>query len=387
MSTPQHTKLWLLAIGLLVAAVVGGFVLTVQSCSDGDGNGQRAKSAPKRPKPTGPWTVTLPSGVTVELVGVSEHSMDGAWQANSPWWAPDGTPLPQAPRKNFGRSGGHAQGKPRQIELMVRMDGEFPGTYGRAWEYFDPDTGERLGGTGWSSSGDVCIGYIFVTVEQPALTVKFGVAATEWEVIASSDETGGETTSRGPFGAAFAPAEEEDGKVKVTAFHNVSDRDVRVVAIVNTDSDDSDNTGDVIASTWHGSRSPANHPAATYPNQIEVSFSGVNLEDIQEFQVQVRPYEWAEFKDVALYPDWPEDSPALSAVEGGDSDALKSRRTVLESQYTDLLNRYGDQHRSVKLLKEKIDALNEQIDELLRANHDRPNGPAFPTDDAINTND
>jgi len=230
----------------------------------------------------GSWRQTLPSGVTVELLGVSEHPSKG-----KPWWRPDGSPLPQAP---YERVTGEVFAQPDQrgLEFAIRL-GNVP----------EVGMGERLtfepgltyaGHGGLTAEGKMIPNLEAVAAIVPAglhtLTVKYGVAPGPWATIGSSEGRGSSSSSRGGVSMAFSPAVEKDGTVLIPVAHNVSDKDVRVVAIdkmkkvVTASSSSGDAAGDV--------------------HQITASFSGVRLADIKEFQLQARPYEWATFKNVSL---------------------------------------------------------------------------------------
>ena len=87
---------------------------------------------------------------------------------------------------------------------------------------------------------------------------------------------------------SFSQATEKDGAVVVSVAHNVTDQDVRVVAV--------NKAGKEIRS---GSSKAG---SAGVVCQITPTFANVSLQDIKEFRLQVRPYQWAEFKNVSLQP-------------------------------------------------------------------------------------
>ncbi len=69
------------AVGVAIVAIV----VTLLSLAVLSPRATEAKSANE-------FTITLPNGVQIELLGVSRHQLEG-----KTWWRPDGTPLKQAP--------------------------------------------------------------------------------------------------------------------------------------------------------------------------------------------------------------------------------------------------------------------------------------------------
>ena len=260
----------LLAIAILVIAFTV-YVLTETAT--------RARQAAV--STNGAWLQRLPSGVTVELLGVSEHPSKG-----KPWWRPDGSPLQQAP---YEKTTGEVFPQQQGLEFAIRL-GKMPEALSGELFAFEPAL-TYAGHGGLNAEGKSIPNIRAVAAIVPSglhtLTVKYGVASGPWDTVGSTKGEGSSSSSRaGGVSMAFSPAVEKDGAAVISIAHNISDKDVRVVAI--------DKKGQVIAA-----RSSSGDSAGDV-HQTTATFTGTRLADIKEFQLQARPYEWATFKNVSL---------------------------------------------------------------------------------------
>jgi hypothetical protein len=235
-------------------------------------------------QPTEDWKITLPSGVTVEMIGVSENPSDG-----KQWWRPDGSPLAQRPYSHL-RASMSPGANERGNEFAVRLANLPKDGVGTRWE-FDPSTSYGGGGQVFEAGDAIpqlrAVAAITST-SQDVITVKLGVAAGPWITLAESSSRGSSSGGRGNAAVSFSPTHEEDTAVVVTVAHNVEDRDVRVIAV--------DNGGKELT--------PGRSATGTAGNvrQLTCTFHNVRLSEIKEFRLQARPYEWAVFKNVSLMP-------------------------------------------------------------------------------------
>jgi hypothetical protein len=256
-----------------IADVIGRVVFNTRSTARPTQPATQAESSP--------WRATLPSGVRVELLGVSENPSSG-----KPWWRPDGSPLAPAP---FAGIGGRAYPQPGAAgrEFAVRLGNLPREEAGSRWA-FDPPV-SFAGGGPVIVNGKAVRELRGIAVLAPAgrdtITVKYGVAAGPWTTVADAGRE--PATSSGKIAVTFSPAIEKDGGIVRTVTHNAADCDYRVVAV--------DNTGREIPGATESSGSAAF-------TQLTVTFPGLRLADVKEFRFQTRPYEWAEFKNVALRP-------------------------------------------------------------------------------------
>jgi len=315
--------------------------------SAGSGQASSGQSTQPAGVSDSPWRVKLPSGVTVELVGVSENPAPGVKR----WWRPDGTPLAGAPshypeaaqtRQDLDPPGNEFvinvigvpfPCKPGDFEAVKRIQQDPPDPLPTSEPDLKPGQVHvqfRMTAAGWTwrdmilppvdTPNGARYSWVYVLVQsfprsQERTTINMGFGAGDWQTLAT-DTINGEASSRSFAGirgtnldVSFAASFEADwtnerDKAKhqmtahVTVAHNVpADQQVRVVAILM------DGT-EAIAGT---------NPEITDGRlqQITQSFrrgatgapkDNLSIKDIKEFRLQSRPLQWAEFKNVSLRP-------------------------------------------------------------------------------------
>jgi beta-lactamase regulating signal transducer with metallopeptidase domain len=250
------------------------------------------------------FKATLQNGAKVELVGICEHPTEG-----KKWWAPDGSILEAAPFDSIGVSISPMPGR-SAYEMAVQISGA-------------KDIGFRyaIKGTENSGSGDVkkeggqvenLYGIVFdQSKKQTSFNLRVGIAASAWETVAKqkADFQGvysyKETTWHGPV--------QQDGHTILNISHTLIEQNVRVIAI---DKQGKQHTG--------GSNSARQKEVES----IQTAFS-LSLSDIEEFQLQTRPYEWVEFKNVSLRPGVKTD--AEVAVEEPTQQAGNAEKTAAKT--------------------------------------------------------
>jgi len=282
-----------------------------------------------------PWRITFPSGVTVELVGVSEYPSEG-----KPWWRPDGSPLPQVP---YARFIGDIYFKKGQMgrEFAIRTENLPRDRASIKWA-IDIQTSSEWAGYVTILEDDRSAAAILPEALNHA-TVKVGVAAGPWKTI--SDFAGSEKKEFSVDGLTFSVstiAEEHKGdrvtRVSASTITIAEDpKGVRVKVDWNTPDQEKlevrvraiDKTGKQITGMEFGG-------AAADRNKIimrsqTVVFDGVALQDIKQFDFQSRPYNWAVFPHVSLRPR--SLSAAQPAAEGTAappaSEALQWREVLI----------------------------------------------------------
>lgn len=255
------------AIGVLFVAAIGAILLPMAAAGT-----QTAKQSP--------FTATLPNGATVELIGVCN------WPAGRPvCWKADGSALDKPVKvvRHDARTDADDYG------FMLRVRG--PEDTEVRWNNVE-------GADGWGGTCDVvdvqgsrlddCTAAVSSLPREVTRTsLRVGVAAGPWTTISTHD--GREMGYSGNAGVLWSQAFEDSGGTSVVATAEWrKDRTERIVAI--------DRAG-VMHTSPGGSVSLGNM------DQMTTRFDGFKRGQIKEFQYQVRPYEWADFKDVSLRPE------------------------------------------------------------------------------------
>ena len=246
---------------------------------------------PERSQTT--FKARLPSGVTVEFLGVSDNP-----SLNRPWWRPDGSPLAERPYDSLGDT--KSRGKDEIArEFAVRLGNlpSEPEAVGTSWEL-----GLHLGlheTSSWSRGNPMRLGtsvddlramFARVPAATKTLTVRFGLAAGPWDTLLKCGQRGNMGVAPGTrSGVIFAePIENTDKTIVAQVSYRRGYGQERIVAV--------DNKGqEHTASSTH-------NPVAADVAQLTAVFSDLSLKEIKEFRFQSRPYQWVEFRNVSLQP-------------------------------------------------------------------------------------
>lgn len=232
------------------------------------------------------WKQTLPNGATVELLGVSDPLT-----GSSQWWQPDGAPLaaPLIIRTTTVTTTGKGQ---RMFAVRVA-----PPPGGPQWvsaTYEVPGVGS-LGSTDvtLTPSGQHLPGLYAVLAGADALptsvTLRCGVAAGAWETQETQVENfAGAASGRG--NVIFSRLSEIKGSTAITVTTTLASTVAqwRVLAV--------DTTGKVYTSGGRG------RVGGNGVQQETCVFEGLPVGKVKEVRFQTRPYQWAEFKNIALHP-------------------------------------------------------------------------------------
>ena len=291
-------------VGALVAAALGVGALAALKPE------ARAQTVTQAAAPTS-WTQTLPGGATVELVGIADVPpyQEGRWRKDDPpprrgWWQPSGTPLAHAPvdsDKQMAPVGTKDMAAWRQFAVRVSPP---PGAAASSLDTtFDLSQTNGLTGNSWQQASrggrdlpDVwLVGASFSDLQKPPV-IRCGVAAGAWETLDSNSISAlyGQSVDllyqHTHVALIFSRTSEIDKNVVVTVTNTLPDTLAtwRVLAV--------DTAGKIYTSSG-GSRMGGNGV-----QQETCMFAGLPPKRIQAFLFQVRPYEWAEFRGIALKP-------------------------------------------------------------------------------------
>jgi len=251
--------------------------------------------------------VTFPSGLKVELPGLSRIPTK-----SSPFWSKDGTlldspifdsvvPITSGDRKfdpGWDLLGYYAMSVRLSGEAVENIDGIVKWDLIRSISAYS--TTGRFNGKSLYDQNMFPVSAMFLK-DTADTTVRVGIAAGDWRTIASGKHhgvyqhngnmviVGAPSEQGGPLGIlSMGPG------IYIGIHYYVGEMEFRAIAI------DKDNK--IHFSQQSGGRGKM--MKLWYTNAV---FPGLNYEDLKEFQFQVRPYEWAEFRNVPLRPNVTDD--------------------------------------------------------------------------------
>jgi RNA polymerase sigma factor (sigma-70 family) len=277
-----HAKLKLAAAALFAAA---GLAVAAGSWAQQATKEQPPAARPlqvREPAANRRWTRSFPNGATIEVVGISPYP-----SAPRSWWAPDGTPLAEAPCDPGVK---HFAGGEDDVyrAVAVRITGKPEGA----------DVAWSVSGKGHSieratRAGQDVPGLRLAAVDCPrndeSCTVTFSVAAGPWKTVVTADRATGAFASGLQKGMAYIFSEPFATRagVLLAVTYRIQGDDVRLVAI--------DREGK--------ERSPLRSSGADALgfHQVVSEFD-LTPDQVAEFRLQTRSYEHLEIKDVTLRP-------------------------------------------------------------------------------------
>ena len=242
---------------------------------------------------------TLPNGVTVELIGVCEHPSEG-----KQWWNANGKAIDIEPYDN---NPGKVFPDEKQItrEMAIKLYGK-NATVNDAhlrWEIPNSSTSSGTVEKHGQQLRDVQAVVLGVDKKNKKLDFELGIAAGKWSTKSKREiELKGILTSGViPGGITWnRPSEPEKGVTAITVVTKDTESDIRIVAVGKG--------GKIIV----GGSSDSHRDESVV--MINAEFDAP-ISEIKEFQYRSRPYEWIEFKNVSLKPNFKTDSPkAKTAV-------------------------------------------------------------------------
>ena len=277
------------AIAVLILAILGAVLLPMAVA--------QTRTAPPR------FAANLPHGISIELVGVCN------WATGKPTcWKADGS--------SFDMSM-HARewNRPRATSdygFMFKVTGRSDADLTWAID-------EAQGASGSTdivdAQGNRLEGYKAITASMTKAprqtTMRVGLAAGPWCTTWTHDGKAGRADGGDAGGVLWSQAfGDSDGlHVVASTAGGSSDADRRIVAV--------DANGKVYTA------SSTDAPSVTNISQLTATFQNLKRDDVREFRMQVRPYQWVVFEGVSLQPgvttsphvqtsSWPAASPTPS---------------------------------------------------------------------------
>ena len=258
-------------------------------------------------------TITLGSGVGVELIAVGV-----APTANgSNWWTTDGDVLPEPParvRNQFHLQSIGPGDKYVVRTLCFRLHSAVNTDASTTGYVVDPT--HHLDSDLYLHGRDIPINDAHLLPLQSAvadidlklppsekmITYRFGIASGKWQTVKSVSKD-----DVIPQGSTFLPASAGgfDPRLELSPTLSLVFRDsaggYRTQPLLSSPLPLGDEARRVIAFDREGREVPLGDDQTGYSTQ-GLDITGEKLAQIKEFRIQTRPYEWAEFKGVAVQP-------------------------------------------------------------------------------------
>jgi RNA polymerase sigma factor (sigma-70 family) len=283
MNLHRLTK-WSAALLLIGVAVGGaGMEMLARSASPQPEGGPTAEPEQNRCR------VKMGGGVTFEVVAISSFP-----SGRKTWWRPDGTPLDDPPADPLPYPY-HVPSGEELRTVLVQINDLPKDAYLRWLPTFDGGSSGHSPTRGGKKVPGLEAYIVSLRRDRATCEVKVRLAAGPWKTEVSNDGAGGTGMFVNGHKFAFgkARAYEAHGR-RMTVFavaHNFFDQDRRLVAI---------------------DRNGIGHPAVSYSagsdgdkkwviDIIDAEFP-LPPDQIKDYQVQFRPFELAEIKDIALNP-------------------------------------------------------------------------------------
>ncbi|MBN2456454.1 MAG: M48 family metalloprotease [Sedimentisphaerales bacterium] len=233
------------------------------------------------------FKATLPNGVIVELIGICEHPSKG-----KQWWRPDGEVLKDLQYELGGKIIEPTDGyQIRDLIVRIGVDEKNP-----AVKFMVPGATRTSVGRNVYLNRMNLAGHWEVRFKIASMLdstdVKVGVASGDWKSVADGFQ-GPKTRQLNLGEIEWIKMLEENGDVIVYISHNLSDKaDTRVTA------------KDIIDRVYPAYSSECKGNASLMICEYKFHLT---REKLKELQFQVRPYEWVEFKNVSLKPNFKTD--------------------------------------------------------------------------------
>jgi len=245
---------------------------------------------------TGRLIATFSGGGRLELLAVSHAN-----SSPSQWWRSDGTPELETTYEVTSPAENRELGKVSK-DMIFRMEDLPVGTDGPFFDAF-PAAGAGFGGT-VARHGQRLAKHVQARFAWPPdihrAQVRAGFAIEPWRVLATQPATGRGTGSRHPrpgdpgWRITFHPAAVTgDGELQASVILGPAEKgwSHRMVAV-----------------DTHGHRHSAPSGQGTPIDSVVLwryTFSGLRLDEVISFDLEVRPIEWVGFDAVALVPSAP----------------------------------------------------------------------------------
>jgi len=258
---------------------------------------KRAAGPAPRPIGTNACVARWPQG-SMELVALSDHP-----STNQSWWRPNG--LPAADLNFEARTRVIRPQAGLRREFVIRHEG-FPSDSSTAFE-FEPSAIATIQEGPHDPVGSLKIVIAVLRADLPSVTLRAGLAAGSWQPLARCAPQAGASYVFQPEGPEwtvfFHDAIESAAQTQMTTSHSTA----KVESPVQTQISASHNMAKgwetrIVAVDLEGRQDLAlrsDEPSTTLV-RTTARFDKLPLAQIKEFQFQVRPYRWAEFRNVSL---------------------------------------------------------------------------------------
>lgn len=245
-----------------------------------------AKHPTAAPIGTNACVAHWPEG-TLELIALAQHP-----STNKVWWRPDGSLFTGAPFENPARVIWPDEGQVLEFAVAHRGFQSDPST---AFEFVPRAHG--MSQKHWpQQSGKTLPNHELIVAVLPedirTVTLRAGIAAGAWHALVSRDA---KTGTSGFFAHAgrqwtvlFQDPVESSGDTHITATHSmVQGWETRIVAI------------DASGKEHLGSNS---YESSSDLARTTARFDKLSLSLVKQFRFEIRPYRWAEFRNISLQP-------------------------------------------------------------------------------------
>jgi hypothetical protein len=271
-------------------------LLLIGVAAAGAGMGMLARSAPPEPQRKAAaepdqnrYRRTMAGGATLEVIAVSSFPA-----GPTKWWRPDGTPLAEPPADPLTYPYQHTDEELRTV--LVQISG-LPKDANLRWL---PTFDSGYSGHSPTRAGQKVPGLeayiVSLRRDRTTCDVKIRLASGPWKTEASHDGSGGTgmfvNGHKFTFGKARSYTAHGRQMTVFAVAHNFFGQDRRLVAI--------DRGGKAHAAVSYSSGSDGDMKWVI--DLIDAEFL-LAPDQIKEYQVQFRPFELAEIKDIALNPN------------------------------------------------------------------------------------
>jgi len=258
------------------------------------------------------FVATLPNGATVELVGVCEHPSKG-----KQWWRPDGVALDTGYCK-LAKDYVETPENYQHYCFAARLSGQedvnvswnIPGGNETRFAHHPEDTAGKK---------QTNIEAFFAALPQDRKTtvVSLGIAAIPWETISTIKENQGVSIGFHKAGeyTIEQPIEHPGGRSSDVKMVHSFDRHkyaIRIVAVTKS--------GSMLTSSVNSTG--GQHLTTMYHRYP------IPLKQIKEFRLQLRPYNWVEFQNVSLKPNFKTDVQVEGVVD--EKGGLRTHPTAID---------------------------------------------------------
>jgi hypothetical protein len=228
----------------------------------------------------GQYSVPLPCGATVELMGIGNYP-----EAKGGWWGIDGLPVSLSGFTTNGSISDNNGAYTRRLFAARLLDAPEPSS-GLLWQ-IDQSAGYAGGG----SDEQNCM-MVALRADAPA-TVRLGVGSTPWKTV--EEIPANSLPAQAKNGPAVLQSLKPSGDgVLLEAIFSELPTNARLVLI--------DRAGKPHTINGYSSMGRDEKLAPWGYQSAGLTFNGLRLEDIRGIALQTRREEYAEFKNVPLHP-------------------------------------------------------------------------------------